>query len=183
MYSSEFDFNTKVYIEEKPAKPIIRKISKVFLIILILLTLLEIWLEGFSFSAIKPLFIPFVFLAYVFNNTKGSGVYKDIQGKILWNNELITYIKAFNTYYNKTSIKNHIISIEFKDITKVEYNKNLKILNIEGYTKEEIIDMEGNEQIVENKKKNTEIFIEGKAKRKLMEVLSKNINKEISYIG
>lgn len=52
-YNINFNFRTKVYISRKSGSSILRKIGKDLLVGIILLTLIEILIDGFSLSIIK----------------------------------------------------------------------------------------------------------------------------------
>lgn len=66
MEEERIEFITKIYVQGKSKRPVIRAIAKIIFIIYILLFLFIIAMEGFSFDIIKSNFVPLILLIYIY---------------------------------------------------------------------------------------------------------------------
>lgn len=186
-YNINFNFRTKVYISRKSGSSILRKIGKALLVGIILLTLIEILIDGFSLSIIKSKVVTIAMCFYIISNSRRSGYYKECVDNIKWNDKVLIFTRDVNGVKGKRKIKQEEITINLDNITKVEYSESLSVINIHGFPIEKISFLDSDKILIEdyrskNKEKETMIYINGYEKEKLIDIIQNKTNLEIEYV-
>lgn len=135
----------KIYVKGKSEKPVIRVIMIIGIVIAVIMFLISLIGEGFSFGLlIRSLVIPVGFFTSVLSATSGKEGYKSVPLIINYDSEGIRLIYESIDREDKMGRRMEEIYIRFDNITKIEYSNPLKCFNIQGYPLEKIKYLEKN---------------------------------------
>lgn len=186
MENNSLEFISKVYVKGKSKHPKLRVAVKVILILYALIFLFVVTMDGFSFDLIKDNIIPIILILNAYNVTKPQEGFKDTVVKVDFNiDEMIIKYDSINRH-DKMGPRMEVITIKYNNITKLEYNKEVDGLNIQGYPIERVRYLkEGNQKeyiinyLEKNQEKSTIIYFSSDEKNKILNVLREKTNIEV----
>ena len=186
MKNDYLEFITKVYVKGESKYPKLRVAVKAVLILYAILFLFIIIIDGFSFDLIKGNIIPIVILLNAYNATKPQEGLKDTVVRVDFSDDemIITY-DSINRY-DKMGPRMEKIIIKYNNITKLEYNKEVWGLNIQGYPIEIIRYLKAGNQkefiinyLEKRQVKDTIIYFSSNEKNKILNALREKTNMEL----
>lgn len=161
----------KIYVKGKAEKSVIRVIMIIGIVVTVIMFLISLIGEGFSFRLLlRSLIIPLTVFTSVLSVTSGKEGYKSVPLIIDYDSEGIRLTYEAIDREDKMGRRNEEIYIGFNNITKIEYSKSLKCFNIQGYPIEKIkyLEKKNNKEVIYDYKK------KGEEKRNLIYVSEEN---------
>lgn len=186
MEKEKIEFITKIYVQQKSKRPVIRAMAKIIFIIYILLFLFIIAMEGFSFDIIKSNFIPLILLIYIANSTKPVDGYKNIVVNVEVKDDQIEITYDGLDRDDKMGPRVEKTVISYYNITKLEYSNPLACLNIQGYPIESVkyLKQNSNKEFITNfvkkkKEKRTLLYVSKNEKEKIINAIEQGTNLKV----
>ena len=180
------EFYDKVFVNGRVQRPIIRVLMMFGIGGCIILFLLQIIGEGFSFGVLFKSMIPLVLFTGILSNTKSSDGYKSVATVLEYNKDGLTVIHEFIDRDDKMGKRREEVYIGFNDISKIEYSKPLKCFNIQGRPVETVkyLDKAKKRDFIKDYKnkgeeKRTFIYVSDEDKRKIERILKCHANTDV----
>ena len=190
MEEERIEFITKIYVQGKSKRPVIRAIAKIIFIIYILLFLFIIAMEGFSFDIIKSNFIPLILLIYISNSTKPADEYKNTVVNVEVKDDQIEITYDGLDRNDKMGLRVEKTVISYDKITKLEYSNSLACLNIQWYPIESIkyLKQNSNKEFITNfvekkKEKRTLLYVSKNEKEKIINAIEERTNIKVMELN
>ena len=181
------EIKSKIFVENKKKKGVLRGILLVVCLIFLLLLLFKLFMGDFKASEITTLFIPLVLIFVFLNGGKQTPIYADVNGKINFDDTEMNI--TYDCVDGGSSIGEftQVTDLSYEDIESIEYGTELKCYRILAPCKtSRFLKKFNKEKIIQDKDSVNEILIyvldenEDVLFRKELQTKAKRIIKDLS---